>query len=79
MIGLCPASSVPRASSAVALNDISSETLKPILIKLHINNPWMILYHCSNEIDPWGILVDMATKNKNFKNLLKNYLTDLTI
>ena len=44
-----------------ALNDISSETVWPILIKLHIDNPLMVHYqNCSNEIVPCRILVAMA-------------------
>ena len=42
MVSYCdrssPASVVRHASSTIALNDISSETVRPILIKLHINN-----------------------------------------
>ena len=92
--GVCCASwIVCCASSTIALNNISDETIRPILIKLHINNPWMVdwlidlfRYHrlatymskcqymvlyqyCSNEVDPYRILVTMATKSKNLKKI----------
>ena len=39
--------------------------------KLHINNPWMVLYqNSSNEVDPCKPLAAMATKSKNFKDHL---------
>ena len=54
------------------LKIFSSETLGPILIKLHRDVPWMVLYHyCSKNSIPWRTLVAMATERKNFKNLLK--------
>ena len=44
------------------------------------NDPWVVPFQsCSTNSIPCRILVDMATKRKNFKNLVKNYWSDFKI
>ena len=63
------------------LNNISSETTGWKLMKLGWDIPWMVPYQsCSKNSIPWRTLVAMATKVKNFKNLLlKNHWSNFKI
>ena len=81
---VCGASWIVHCVSCIVNNCFKwhlIETVRPVLLKLHINNTWMVLYqNCSNEVEPCRILVAMATKSKNFKNLLlRNQWKDLTV
>ena len=76
--------SVRRMSDVVRphfLNNISSETTGRKLTKLGWGIPWMVPYQsCSKNSIPWRTLVAMATKVKNFKNLLlRNHWLNLKI
>ena len=69
------------STSTLSLNNISSETTGWKLMKLGWDIPWMVPYqNCSKNFIPWRTLVAMATKVKNFKNLLlKNHWSNFKI
>ena len=73
-----PSSSSVRPT-IISLNNIYSLT-KPILIKFHRNDSWVVLIqNCSKILNSY-ILVAIATQRKNFENLfVRNHLADFII
>ena len=72
----CPSSVRPCVNNF--FKQLSSETTHWILTKLHMNDPWVVLYHSCSKRSSWLLKVGHRVKkigfhNAIFKNLVWNY------